>query len=448
MGLFLEKQGKNRRLLLGLAEPVKNHAYKYCMRKKILKTVRQYYNRVINSIAFYPAIIALVFLVLSYTMLNIDFSDYGKQLKSQWDFFTLKDASTARTIAATIAAGVLSLTVFSFSMVMILLNQAASNMSNRVLGSLIGNRFQQWVLGFYIGTIVYALFLLSTIRDIDSGIYVPALSVYLLIVLTVVDIFLFIYFLHYITQSVKFGTIIDRIHKKTRRTLEGNSHLTEEPLHNLPDFSVAQSLKARQSGYFQGFGRKELLQLCVEQNWRVAFLYPIGTYVLEGVPFMKIISDQHVTEEQHTQVQLLVDFYRGEPIENTAAYGFKQLVEVALKALSPGVNDPGTAVLSLHALVDLLTYRLHNFAYCLLKDEKGEVRIVTKEDSFQEIFTQTLIPIWDYGQEDRILRTEFKQVLDQLHGQSSNSRDYALIEDLRQKVANKMRQKRVGWPVD
>ena len=78
---------------------------------------------------------------------------------------------------------------------MILLNQAASQMSNRMLSSMIGNRFQQLTLGFYIGTIVYALFSLSSIRDIDSGIYVPALSIYLLLLLTITDIFLFIYFI-------------------------------------------------------------------------------------------------------------------------------------------------------------------------------------------------------------------------------------------------------------
>ena len=61
---------------------------------------------------------------------------------------------------------------------------------------------------------VYALFLLSTIRDISRGIYVPALSIYLLIFLTVIDIFIFIYFLDYVTQTVKYATVIDRIQNK------------------------------------------------------------------------------------------------------------------------------------------------------------------------------------------------------------------------------------------
>ncbi len=181
-----------------------------------------------GSIAFYPAFIGLLFLIIAVLMLNFDFSEPGKQIKLQLQWLHLKDASTARNIIAVIAGGIISLTVFSFSMVMIVLNQAASQMSNRVLDKLIGNRFQQIVLGIYIGTIVYALFLLSTIRDINSGIYIPSLSVYLLILITISDIFLFIYFIHYITQSVKYEVIIRRIYEDTKAAMEQSCTLPQK----------------------------------------------------------------------------------------------------------------------------------------------------------------------------------------------------------------------------
>ncbi len=184
------------------------------------KGFRVYYNKITESIAFIPAIIAIAFLLLSWGMLEIDFSPWGKHVKAGLSWLSLKDASTARSIVSTVAGALISPTVFSFSLVMIVLNQAASQMSNRVLTSMIENRFQQIILGFYIGTIVYALFLLSTIRDINSGIYVPALSIYLLILLTVVDIFLFIYFLDYVTQTVKYETVIHRVQQKTIATMK------------------------------------------------------------------------------------------------------------------------------------------------------------------------------------------------------------------------------------
>lgn len=156
---------------------------------KFSKWIRKTYSKITGSIAFYPAIIAIGFLILSWLMLELDYSNVGKHFKANFNWIKLKDATTARSIISTIIGGIISLTVFSFSMVMILLNQAASQMSNRMLSSMIGNRFQQLTLGFYIGTIVYALFSLSSIRDIDSGIYVPALSIYLLLLLTITDIF-------------------------------------------------------------------------------------------------------------------------------------------------------------------------------------------------------------------------------------------------------------------
>src|SRR5699024_11894337 len=106
------------------------------MKKNINKWFRVTYAKITESIAFYPAIISLGFLLLSWIMLSIDFSEWGKDLKSNLNV-SLKDADTARTIISTVAGAIISLTVFSFSMVMIVLNQAASQMSNRVLSSMI-----------------------------------------------------------------------------------------------------------------------------------------------------------------------------------------------------------------------------------------------------------------------------------------------------------------------
>jgi uncharacterized membrane protein len=248
------------------------------MLSPVLKWLKVIYKRTITSIAFLPAIIALLFLALSFLMIYVDFSPFGKNLKSNLPWLSLKDSSTARSICSSIAGGIISLSVFSFSMVMILLSQAASQMSNRILGKLISNRFQQIVLGFYIGTIVYALFLLSTIRDIDSGVNVPAISTYLLIALTVVDIFLFIYFLHYITQSVKFETIINGIYLDTKKSLK-KSCTEQDTTFDLPMLKEGTEINASESGIYQGFEKESLINLCKKEDATIYFHYPIGTYI-------------------------------------------------------------------------------------------------------------------------------------------------------------------------
>jgi uncharacterized membrane protein len=105
---------------------------------------------------------------------------------------------------------------------------------------------------------------------------------------------------------------------------------------------------------------------------------------------------------------------REESIGDDFNYGFRQLTEVAIKALSPGVNDPGTAVSGMRALVDLLSYRLKHYPTNTIRDEKGILRITTKELSFEELFMRALFPIWDYGKNDRMVQIEMHHLLTQM----------------------------------
>lgn len=397
------------------------------MIQSILKWFWTIYKQTIASIAFIPALIAIFFLLLSFFMVQFDFSQSGKDIKSNAHWLTLKDASTARSIISSIVSGIISLTVFSFSMVMILLNQAASQMSNRILDKLIGNRFQQTVLGFYIGTIVYALFLLSTIRDINSGIYVPAISTYFLIGLTVIDIFFFIYFLHYVTQSVKYETIIHRIHHTTRKSLEKNC-VAKSDTDRQSDLIDSTIVNAYKSGVFQGFVHNGLLSFCRKEDIVISFLFTTGTFVFEGNPLLEIKCKQPLSEKLQDDLSTLINIHRGQEIMSNYYYGFRQLMEVAVKALSPGINDPGTAVLSLQALGDLLAFRLHNHPLTHIKGSEGIVRIITKERSFNQIFADCIYPIWDYGKEDRVVLKELRHVLVQLQRQCEQPSINNLLE--------------------
>ncbi len=377
----------------------------------IFKWLRKFYNKLVHSIAFLPAIMAVGFLLIAIAALEMDVAGLGLELNRKFKWLTLKDPSTARTIVATVAAGIISLTVFSFSMVMIVMSQVASQMSNRMLGNIIGDRVQKVVLGFYIGAIVFALFLLTNISETESDTNVPSLSVYLLLVLTVFDIFLFVYFLHYITQSFRYEQLIQRIHKRAVRTLK---KLTDN---NSSAYTAGDNLKGHEilspeSGYYQGFDEKRLLKLAQAQNITIEFLHPKGTYVLKGTPLLNILGQ---IDNQHLKKMLLdIDFYNGQEIDKNVYYGFLHLTEVAVKALSPGINDPGTAVLCINALTDLFARIMQHPVAEEIKDDKGNTRIVTKQISFDELFDCAVLPIWDYGKKDRMVQNALCHMLKQL----------------------------------
>lgn len=408
------------------------------MLKKILKWFRKNYHSITGSIAFLPAVVAVLFLIASFLMLQLDNSEIGKGIKSNLGSLSFKDADTARTVIATVLGSIITLTVFSFSMVMIVLNQAASQMSNRVLEGMIENRFQQWVLGVYIGSIVYALFLLSNIRDIQSGIYIPVLSIYLLLFLTVFVIFIFIYFLHYVTQSVKFETIINRVYDKTLHSMK--NEITSKSENVILPKHGKQVIFSRRSGYFQNVNASLLANFAREKEGFFEFLYPPGSFLLKEVPFLNFYGSDKLTKEDLDEIFIAIDFFKGQPIEINNYYGFHQLTEVAIKALSPGINDPETAVLSIHALVDLLQYKSANFFNNIIDDDKGVARILLKKRTFIDLLDDCLLPIWRYGKEDPYIQNTLLEMTHQLLLNITEEKPKKYLEDFKaliQKEINK-----------
>jgi uncharacterized membrane protein len=383
------------------------------MSKDIFKRIRRHYKQITGSIAFYPSIIALCFLLVSFLMLEIDFSEGGKKIKENIKWLRLRDPSTARTILSTIAAGVISMTVFTFSMVMVVLNQAAAQMSNRVLDNLIGNKFQQFVLGIFIGTTVFALFLLSGIRDIESGIYVPALSIYLLILITIIDILLFIYFLHYITNTVKYQTIIHRIEVMTIKAIDKCSDANKTNGDFLK-FKYIMEIASPETGYFQEINYKMSVEWACTNDVFIELQYHRGSFILKGTPLLRLHHNAPIDQERIDQLLSGIDFYNDQPVLLNPYYGFRHLAEVGIKALSPGINDPATAVLSLEALAGLFAYYLKHPPKEVFGDKDGCSRLLLKERSFKELLHESIYAVWNYGKNDQYIQGTLSNLLQQL----------------------------------
>lgn len=127
------------------------------------------------------------------------------------------------------------------------------------------------------------------------------------------------------------------------------------------------------------------------------------------------------------QMLVMIDYYKGQPIEINPYYGFHQLAEVAIKALSPGVNDPETAVLSLNAITDLFVYKLQHFSQLVFEDENGTSRVYTSEWTFEKLFAECYYSIWEYGKNDRYIQDAMQQMINQLKQLDTEGRYSALF---------------------
>ena len=150
-----------------------------------------------------------------------------------------------------------------------------------------------------------------------------------------------------------------------------------------------------------------------------------------------IIANIDVDLDQEIKDKIADCFYlhKSESIEENYFYGFRQLTEVALKALSSGINDPATAIISLRSLFELYAFRIINFYKLLITNKNGEAKIILGELSFDHIFIETIIPIWNYGKQDRMIQKELLLLLPQLIAISENEKVFKLLQIVKDKEA-------------
>lgn len=179
------------------------------------------YRKMINSIGFYPSLLSVVFLIFSVITISIEYLPAIQNLKSLMSVVLVNSAENARTILSTLAGSIISLTVFSFSMVMIVLNSASASLSPRVVPGLITRKSHQIVLGFYLGSIIYSIIMLININKLDSGeTEIPALGVLFALVFGLICLGLFVFFIHSISRAIQVDNVLNGLFRQTNCEIE------------------------------------------------------------------------------------------------------------------------------------------------------------------------------------------------------------------------------------
>lgn len=354
------------------------------------------YHRVTGSIAFYPTLIAVGLAVLCVVTILLEMT-WLQPYKEDLDLGLVKNAENARLILGTLVGGIISLMVFSFSMVMVVLNSAASSLSPRVIPGLISSRSHQVVLGVYLGTIIDSLMLISTIQEGDD-INVPSLGIFLALGLAVICLCLFVYFIRSISLSIQVDFILNRVYKQTLGQLRARRRqLQDSHAPTWPDDAQWTVVRARRSGYFKALNVTAAQDLLEEQDARMTVQVHYGFFVMPGHPLMRI--DRQLDENCTNRLLDCFDFYVEEYAQRHFFFGLKQIVEIAVRALSPGINDPGTAIKAIDMLGVLLAERMQMPDHEVARTE-DRPRIFIRELNLHQLLQMTFGPQRRYGADD------------------------------------------------
>jgi uncharacterized membrane protein len=303
-------------------------------------------------------------------------------------------ADAGRQLLIAIAAAVITVAGVVFSVVIVALTLASQQFGPRMLRTFLRDRGTQVSLGMFVATFVFSTLALASISSGSGRDFVPHVSITAALALLLVDSMVLVYFIHHVAVSIQMNEVIAGIGSDLVRGID--NEIRREKTAALPDYLLEQGrfhpelldsaeVAATRTGYLGAISRETLLRLASDTDAVIVLLHRPGHFVVAGRPLARVSPPQaavtvaraldraHITGRHRTLTQDMV-------------FAVDQLVEIALRALSPAVNDTFTAI----ACIDWLTAGLchlspHTFPERVFRDGRGAVRLVEPGLSYRRV---------------------------------------------------------------
>jgi uncharacterized membrane protein len=311
-------------------------------------------------------------------------------------FFFVSSADSARSILTTISGAMIGVAGTVFSVTLVALTLASSQFGPRLIKNFMYVRLNQVVLGSYVSTYLYCLIVLNSIKDMDGFTFIPSISIFLAIIIAVVNIILLIVFIHQIAMSIQANKVISDIHEFVSsqvKTLFPDELGVESDAKNSIQADTIKSqsetityIKSTKSGYLQYIDSESLLDIMMAENSLLELNVKPGDYIVENIEIGKIYHSRKTDENKLANVSSHFIIGKSRTSQQDFEFSIHQMVEIASRALSTGVNDPYTAI----ACIDNLTAIMSDLAQIDFPskyrfDKENELRVIAVTLSFEGI---------------------------------------------------------------
>jgi uncharacterized membrane protein len=323
------------------------------------------------------------------------------------DWVNNGSADAAREILIGIAGSVITVVGVVFSVTIVALTLASTQFGPRILRNFLRDRGTQLTLGTFVATFVYAVLALGSISNSGGRDFVPHISVSVTLVLVLVDLGVLIYFIHHVATSIQLPQVIASIAADLSRAIDAEV-AGADAMRSSPEYgSEVDALLAADrewapvpaptSGYLQFVGYPRLVRIASDADAVVQMLYRPGHFLVQGLPMARVSPPAATSTVTHgLQRAHVTGAHR--TLRQDLAFAIDQLVEIAIRALSPAVNDTFTALTCIDWLGDGLCKisarwnptRVH-------RDVEGHVRVITAEVSFTRLVERAFDKIRQAG---------------------------------------------------
>ena len=336
-------------------------------------------------------------------------------------------ADAARAVLAAVAGSLITVTSLTFSLTVVTLQLASSQFSPRLLRTFSSDRFVQATLGLFLGTFAYALTVLRTVRSPADGqaLFVPQIAVTVAFVLAVASVFGLVIFLAHLAKEIRVETMLAAVHRDATDTV--HRLLPEQDPEPAPPSTVGEipatqvQLTAPSSGFLVWVGEDAVLAAAVRADAVVMITRQPGSSLIAGVsvgvcwPLHDHIFDTHTLHQLKHQVAAALHTGPERTAVQDIAFGLRQLTDVAVKALSPGINDPTTAIHALgHASALLTELAGRDLGPRVLRDENRSRRVVLDRPSFADVLDLVISQPRRYGAADPAVLARLYELLSEV----------------------------------
>ncbi len=340
----------------------------------------------------------------------------------------------ARSLLSTVASSSITVAGTTFSITIAALSLASAQFGPRLLRNFVRDTGNQIVLGTFVATFLYCLLVVRTVRGMEDSRVVPHLSVTVGVLLAIANLGVLIYFIHHIAMSIRADHVIATVGHDLDKAIEqlfpeqlgrglGAAVAEAEASHTASmEPSDAQAVTLDHDGYVQVIDVSTLMDLAVDHDLVVTLLYRPGDFVVAGEPVALLAPAKYVDNQVCDAIRGTLILGRERSAQQDVLFVVNQLVEVAARALSPGINDPFTAITCLDRLATVLS----RVAQRPLPDgrrysDDGQLRVVAVPIRFAELVDTAFDQIRSYGRNDLKLTTRLLDLLARIGGVTADS---------------------------
>lgn len=404
--------------------------------------LRDLWDALHSSFWFVPTLMAICAVLFSFVTIRIDKATTIAFANSV-GFIWSGGAEGARSILSTVAGSMITVAGVVFSVVIVALTLASSQFGPRLLRNFVRDTGNQITLGVFIATFLYCILILRTIRVKNEGNFIPYVSITCGLALTIASIGILIYFIHHVSVAIQAENVIARVGHELAGSIR--RHFPAHPSQqgaagaDFPSSMSRVAVPASKTGYLQTLDRSELIEEAARTGSFLTVKKLPGDFVFAQDVLLEVqtLTNEPLSADFLKKARRCFTIGNQRTESQDVRYGARQLSEIASRALSPGINDPYTAMGCIDWGAEALSRVAERFpAQQLYSDKSGVVRLRLDGPATFEVMCAVLLnPLIAYGLDSPVVVCHLLFSLGRVAGRLRSADQALALESFVERIA-------------